>query len=384
MIRSSNFWTHEKDAPLLILNRNFLRGTAEDVTERVALWPAIAGISDEAEPLLIPEVDNPDRIFIADAERTFRHADNKKKFVKILAYLTSTFKDYHQGLGYVSSFFLLTMEEPAAISLLSRLNQQEKYIPGYWKHEAIAFATDAYVFRELLIEHFPDIAAHLQKNTIDPATYCQKWFVGLCVHVLPFEYLFLFFEKFLKGGYIFLMQFGLSLMKHLKPRILSINNPVDLFALLRLDPKQVAHDPQLYQSMLSDADTFDLSDIDFAPLRAETYIKHLKQRVESAHAVLNKKDDVIEDCEICEDDFPEFYCKECALKICENCHKNPPSDSTHKKSHAVTEIDEEEGEKDEDEDEEKSKVKTKISISEDTKDNGEVNELAQNISELKV
>lgn len=36
-----------------------------------------------------------------------------------------------------------------------------------------------------------------------PETYCQKWFVGLCVHVLPFSALLDFFDAFFKGGKLY-------------------------------------------------------------------------------------------------------------------------------------------------------------------------------------
>jgi len=404
MIRSPSFWVQEKDAPLLLLNRNFLQGGAEEILERVAGWPTLAGIElMDGERIEIPEVENPDRILIADAERTFRNKTNQKKFIKMLGYLQCSFKDYAQGLGYVSSFLLLTMEERDAFSLLSHLNENEKYIPGYWKHEAIVFATDAYVFRELLRKFLPDIANHLEKNTIDPATYCQKWFVGLCVHVLPFEHLFLFFEKFLIGGYQFLMKFGLSLMKQLKDRILSLNNPADLFAVLRLDSRLVIHDSDMLHSILGGADDFDFSQLDFSPLRSSTYDKYLRQRVESAHALLksNHNDDIIADCEICEDDFPDFYCKQCHLEICENCHKKPPSDSTHKKNHPVKPVnDDDENERSGDEDgeevkssNEKESLQGKIDeegIKKEGKQVGgeegddDANQLASDISKLKV
>lgn len=38
--------------------------------------------------------------------------------------------------------------------MLSRVNSDPKYIPGYWKHSAVGFATDAYVFEHFLEKLF--------------------------------------------------------------------------------------------------------------------------------------------------------------------------------------------------------------------------------------
>lgn len=47
---------------------------------RVGKWPALAGVPVGGEVVLVA-VDKPDRIFVADAERTFRHDDNRAEFV---------------------------------------------------------------------------------------------------------------------------------------------------------------------------------------------------------------------------------------------------------------------------------------------------------------
>lgn len=78
---------------------------------------------------------------------------------------------------------------------------------------------------------------------MDPSSFCQKWFVGLCVHVLPFEYLFQYFEGFLEGGHKFLFQFGLSLIHQLQDKLLALhNNHSVTLGLLRLDPSFIPHD----------------------------------------------------------------------------------------------------------------------------------------------
>jgi hypothetical protein len=44
--------------------------------------------------------------------------------------------------------------------------------------------------------------AHLQRLNVLPDTYCQKWWCGLCIHVLPFESIYDFIEQFLKRALV--------------------------------------------------------------------------------------------------------------------------------------------------------------------------------------
>jgi hypothetical protein len=41
-----------------------------------------------------------------------------------------------------------------------------------------------------------EVAAHLKKAGLVPEAYAQKWFVGLCVHTMPFTPLIELFEAF--------------------------------------------------------------------------------------------------------------------------------------------------------------------------------------------
>jgi len=365
MLRNDTFWGYEKEAPLLKLNKGYLQAQEDALFSRVGSWLSLAGL-DGHDAVVLVDVRNPDRIFVADAERTFRNDANRARFVQLLAHLAKKFGDYAQGLSYVASFLSLTMSESEVVALLTELNDNERYVPGYWKHEAFKFATDAYVFQELATVFEPKVAEHLKKNFVDPSSYCQKWFVGLCVHVLPFEYLFQYFEGFLRGGFKFLMQFGLSLVHELQDKLLAIhNNHSATFGLLRLDSNFIPHDEKfdaMIKRVFEGTKNYNLDDIDFKALREQTYETQLRTRIERAqkHQEANDSDDEIEDCPLCNDDLPEVYCKECKLKICENCHNDPPADSKHLRSHKVKPLDEdedEEEEEEEDEDEEDGKGK---------------------------
>jgi len=242
MLRNSSFLFDEKEIPLLELNFGFLEQNLKEglLFQRVEKWPKLLGLKQKQSKVPSVETDfgEVDRIFEADAKRTFGREDNRKKLENLLYHLSKQFNDYHQGLSYVTSFLLLVFEEETVEQIITHLNTDEKFIPGYWKAEPVEFATDAYVFQNLL-EHFHfKVASHLKSNTISPHIFCSKWWLGLCVHLLPFEVLFDFFEQFFESGNIFLFKFGLSLMSHLEEELLKKNDPGEILSLLRLEKKR--------------------------------------------------------------------------------------------------------------------------------------------------
>lgn len=110
MLRADTFWGYEKEAPLLKLNRGYLQAQGEPLFARVGSWLPMAGVNAHDAVVLV-DVANPDRIFVADAERTFRNDANRARFVQLLAHLAGKFGDYAQGMSYVASFLSLTLSE---------------------------------------------------------------------------------------------------------------------------------------------------------------------------------------------------------------------------------------------------------------------------------
>jgi hypothetical protein len=365
-----NLFEEEKNAPLLDSERGFLKKDIDGALNRAAKWPELisdlAPVDREQYEKDQAELPPPDRIFIHDAERTFISTRNRQKLMRILNLLSKKFEDYHQGLSYVTSFLLLTLDEPDAVNLLQHLNDNEKYVKGYWKAQSIASATDAYVFDKLMKRYFPDVHAHLAKNAILPDTYCQKWFVGLCVHVLPFEALFNFYEHFFRHGHVFLLRFALSLIKHMSDQILKTNDTSKLYAYLRLDDKYVSTEKAL--EIVEGYKDFDLSDVNIAQEREEAFNKHLKARLENAakrqQEALEDEDEITDysdededednSCALCKNMMPDMYCKDCRKQICEMCAQKKRED--HDPGHKTIPLDEHEEEEKVTKDMEKLKI----------------------------
>jgi len=395
MLAHDRFWQEETDAPLLGRNGGYLR--QEDwrnlVGEQVTTWPSLVGAKlpsaggpdlfagaandEEGEEQLLSQLSEANRRIVErDAERTFLGEAQRRRLRRLLAALIKRFNgEYGQGLGYAAGFLLLTLDEAAAGATLVEVG--ERYLPGYWRPEAVAFATDALVFRELLRRAEPTVADHLEAHFVLPETYCQKWFVGLAVHVLPFELLFPFFESFLVQGRPFLFQFGLSVVRHLREELLRARNAIDIYALLRLDPaRRSVITPSLLRSIIDGAAEFaaTVEAADLPALRQHAYDTVLRPRLEAAQrafeAAKEKSDDEDEEdeggeeCQQCHEMSPEVFCKDCRLLLCGACHET--GKDGHSPKHQVTEEwskegQQEEDEEDEDEDEEADDLAAKVS-----------------------
>jgi len=189
-------------------------------------------------------------------------------------------------------------------------------------------ATDAYVFFGLVEKHFPDIKQVMVESGVLPETFCQKWFGGLCVHVLPIEILFVFFEAFLQHGQQYLLQFGLALVQELKQEIKASNRDTSkLYAILRLEKYS-----DRASKIVDNAAHFQLGELDMETLRTQAYDVHLKKRIESARQVHAQKNEDSEDedddendnddsgeCQECNSMMSEWYCNECEKELCEEC-----------------------------------------------------------------
>jgi hypothetical protein len=149
-----------------------------------------------------------------------------------------------QGMGYVCSFLMLSSPPDDVAKMLHALGTSDKYMKGFWMARPSAFARDAMVFERLLSERDPEVARKLRSAGVVPEAYTQKYFCGLCVHVLPFKHLFTFYDRFMERGWTYLQRFALGLASKLRQRILEApeGDSSNLLSLLRLDAK-VNHFP---------------------------------------------------------------------------------------------------------------------------------------------
>eukprot|EP01086_Lenisia_limosa_P004386 TRINITY_DN19651_c0_g1_i1.p1 TRINITY_DN19651_c0_g1~~TRINITY_DN19651_c0_g1_i1.p1 ORF type:complete len:315 (-),score=87.32 TRINITY_DN19651_c0_g1_i1:45-989(-) len=260
MLRREGFLDRVKEAPLFNRDGGFVEEKAEGIFDIVKEWPELTGLTEEL-PLSVSADLVPERIVVHDAERTFLDEEDRKYLSQILATMNEALADYAQGMSYVTSFLSLTIEKDELVKMLLKFAKSDKYIPGYWKHEAVSFVRDAYVFFDIAKTVVPEASKYIESNFIFPETFAQKWFVGLCVHVLPFSALFQYFESFIREGYVFCFKFGMAVLKHFEARILALKNAGEIYALLRMDPSVVSdEDCQACLDLASEI-TFDVDQI---------------------------------------------------------------------------------------------------------------------------
>ncbi|GIL83255.1 hypothetical protein Vretifemale_12097 [Volvox reticuliferus] len=92
---------------------------------------------------------------------------------------------YCQGLNFVAGTLLLFLDEEDAFWCLCAL--LEDILKGYYDVDMMAMQVDQRVFKRLVSEHFPKLAAHLGGLGADVSCVFVQWFLCVFVNFLPIE-----------------------------------------------------------------------------------------------------------------------------------------------------------------------------------------------------
>ena len=280
LLADPSFFSKEGGAPLLRRNNKFLPGAlANGWRARLDGWPSLCGATSAADVATgICDDEAAHRIFLRDAERTFQDEGHRKQMISLLEQVWPENRDYHQGLGYVCSLFMLFFDGETTVRMLLRLSRDERYTPGYWRGAPEPYVRDAMVYARLVEARLPKVAALLQSACVVPEAYASKWFIGLCVHVLPFEALLPYVEAFLEGGWPFLFKFALALVGAIEEKLLAckFTDVNIILELLRLDTSRFPDDFEggaFFLRIVSDAKAMDLDASYLKQLREEEDVK---------------------------------------------------------------------------------------------------------------
>ena len=335
MLRRTNFLEEEKGSPLLLLDRGWLATQETDyLIGQVESWIATSGI--EVDPSFSVSTTAPvTRIVERDVERIFNCDSSRSVLTRVLAHVQEALADYGQGVGYAAGWLLLFLDEATTVQVLLALDRNEKYIPGYWRAEAVKFVVDAKVVGELVGNFFGPLLGILEEQGVFPQTFAQKWFVGLGIQVLHFEALFVFWEHFMAEGYRWLFRFALAMFTACAEPLSQAGNTQEMYQILRLD--EAIADDNLRAGIVEMAVQMEL-DGDFADtiaqLREHIYTTDVKPAMDKAAAFRanaaaedadGEDDDEYEydgdfvECGVCENNAPDVYCNTCALPICGMC-----------------------------------------------------------------
>jgi len=221
-------------------------------------------------------------------------------------------RDYHQGLGYVTSLLMLFFDDDTVCAMLLCISREPRYTPGYWHAVPEAYVRDAMVYARLVETRYPEVAALLSQACVVPEAYASKWFIGLCVHVLPFQALLPFVEGFFRDGYPFLFRFSLALVGAIAPRLkpLKFTDVNLILEMMRLDVCQYPDDYEegaFFSRVVADAAAFELEAAEIDALRGEEAIKleEKMRRVREREAQLAEEENDDEIVFSDEEDPPE-------------------------------------------------------------------------------
>ena len=331
------FLKDEEKASIFLLNGgcDYLKNNdnSNKLVKKIQQWPTLMNITEEErkeakEFLASPSGEIP-RIIWNDVERAFAAKHNQVFLAKFSDKCRIKWDDYAQSMTYVAGTLLLALDEVDTFCILCRLNSGDKYLPGHWKHEATGYATDSFVSWKFLSDEkhgVSEIPKHLSTYLIRPNSLFQKYMQGLGLHLFPLECAVEYIEKFLSQGVIFLWHFHIALFKWLKAPLLKLERIDLILALLRLESSQLeshglSYSTAQFLELIEEASKMTFLDegIDIPALRKEVYEGEVRPLLEAAK--VEPDEDECDDCLICKEGLPEFWCESCVKYICEDCNE---------------------------------------------------------------
>ena len=141
--------------------------------------------------------------------------------------------DYVQGMNFLVGQILMhcsgTLTFWLFIELIEQCELRDIYqvgLPGLQKHIEI--------IQLLVKEHLPEVAAHFEEHSISPMMYSNEWIFSLFCSVLPEHNSAVtaeFFNQFLTYKWEFFYKLILSILEHLKAKILEAD---DMYSILQV------------------------------------------------------------------------------------------------------------------------------------------------------
>ncbi|CDR96550.1 TBC1 DOMAIN FAMILY MEMBER GTPASE-ACTIVATING PROTEIN, putative [Babesia bigemina] len=235
------------------------------------LWPG--------EPRFEVSEEN-ERIFRLDAERTFISEENRAVLCRNLTLVFRHVGDYHQGEGFVIAFLSLFLPAAEVVRLVVHLHENQ--LRGYFSCTPEAYVRDSRVLMRLLKGRNEELCKHLE-GLLVPETFCSKWFIGMNVHVLPFEYVVKYIDKVLSEGERYIFSFGLAFLLFHAETILGCNDVSKVLQLLRLDDAILPPENEreaIYSGIMKLADETAVDIEQLSSLRAEVE-KELQEQKEA-------------------------------------------------------------------------------------------------------
>lgn len=138
---------------------------------------------------------------------------------------------YCQGLGFLVGPLLMQMGERDAFCVLVRL-MEDYDLHSCFVPDLSGLHLRIYQFQELMHQHLPELAAHLDQLGVE-AAYLSQWFLSFFAVTCPLPMLFRIYDVvFAEGASETIMRVALSVMRRNEKRILSLQEFEDVMQLL--------------------------------------------------------------------------------------------------------------------------------------------------------
>ncbi|KAH5054982.1 hypothetical protein HBI56_232010 [Parastagonospora nodorum] len=138
---------------------------------------------------------------------------------------------YCQGLGFLVGPLLMQMGDKEAFCVLVRL-MEDYDLRSCFLPDLSGLHLRIYQFQQLLAQHMPQLAKHLDELGIESA-YLSQWFLSFFAVTCPLPMLFRIYDVlFAEGASETIMRVALALMKRNEQKLLSLSEFEDVMQLL--------------------------------------------------------------------------------------------------------------------------------------------------------
>ncbi|XP_061832535.1 TBC1 domain family member 2A isoform X2 [Nerophis lumbriciformis] len=163
---------------------------------------------------------------------------------------------YCQGLNRLAAIALLVLqnEEDAfwcLVSVVDTIMPQD-----YYTKNLVASQADQHVFKDILLEKLPRLAAHFKLHGIDVSLVTFNWFLVVFVESLPSDILLPLWDAFLYEGTKVIFRYALALFKYKEDDILKIDDSTDIYQYLRFFTTTVSDGRKLMAIAFGDMNPF--------------------------------------------------------------------------------------------------------------------------------
>ncbi|KEF52436.1 uncharacterized protein A1O9_11677 [Exophiala aquamarina CBS 119918] len=226
------------------LTANKIRGGVP-VFLRGVVWPSIARASDpqlHAEYHKLADRPSPyDALIGKDVGRSFPKVDMFREKdgegQKMLGRVLKAFSlydekiGYCQGLGFVVGPLLMYMSEPEAFAVLVKL-MEDYDLRSCYLPDLSGLHLRIFQFQQLLQNHLPELAQHLENLKIEPL-YVSQWFLSFFAVTCPLPMLLRIYDVILsEGATETLMRVALSLMQRNQKKLIAYTEFEDAMQFL--------------------------------------------------------------------------------------------------------------------------------------------------------